>query len=87
MVDVQISLTARDDLESLPPDVQERIKDKLLNDVVDCPERYLKPLSGSEYQAIRVGDYRVIVDYDNDEDRMKVLAVGHRSTVYDRSLE
>lgn len=87
MVDVAISLSARDDLEDLPDDVQERIKTKLLNDVTEEPERHLRTLSNSEYHSIRVGDYRIIADYETNDDLLKVLAVGHRSTIYDRELD
>jgi mRNA-degrading endonuclease RelE of RelBE toxin-antitoxin system len=87
MVDVAISLSARDDLEELPVDVQERIKQKLLNDVSEEPERHLRTLSNSEHHSIRVGDYRVIVDYESGEELLKVLTVGHRSTIYDRELD
>lgn len=87
MVDVAISLSARDDLEDLPRDVQERIKGKLLNDVTEEPQRHLRSLSNSEYNSIRVGDYRVIVDFEGTEGLLKVLAVGHRSTIYDRELD
>jgi len=87
MSDVAISLSARDDLEDLPADVQERVKTKLLEDVADEPERYLRTLSNSEYNSVRVGDYRVIVDHEPNEELLKVLAVGHRSTIYDRELD
>ncbi len=81
MTRVDISLTAREQLNSLSTAAQRRIKTKLLNEVSDDPERYLRPLSNSPHQSIRVGDYRV--DYDGDSDRIKIHDVGHRRNIYD----
>ncbi|RRJ28643.1 type II toxin-antitoxin system RelE family toxin [Halocatena pleomorpha] len=83
MTRVDISLTAREQLNDLSTAAQQRIKTKLLNEVSDDPERYLRPLSNSPHQSIRVGDYRVIVDYDGDSDRIKIHDVGHRRNIYD----
>lgn len=87
MVDIDISHSALDDLESLPSDVQDRIKSKLLGDVSDDPSRHLRPLESSEYYSIRVGEYRVIVDHVPDNSRIKVFAVGHRKKIYDRYFD
>lgn len=83
MTNIDISLAARDYLQSLPSDVQERVKSKLLGEVSDDPERYLRPLSNSPHQSIRVGDYRVIAEYDDGNDRLKIHDVGHRRNIYD----
>ena len=81
MTDVLLSETARDRLSDLEADVRERIKDALreIN-----PDRDLSRLSGEDVYKCRVGDYRVIADWDRQEDTVYVLTVGHRSTVYDR---
>jgi len=81
MTDVLLSETARDRLADLEADVRERIKDALreIN-----PDRDLSRLSGEDVYKCRVGDYRVIADWDRQEDTVYVLTVGHRSTVYDR---
>lgn len=83
MTQVDISLTARDALESFSPDVKERIKDKLLGEISDDPERHLRPLSNSPHRRIRIGDYRVIAAYDDESDRLKIHDVGHRRNIYD----
>ena len=81
MTDILLSETARDRLADLEADVRERIKDALreIN-----PDRDLSRLSGEDMYKCRVGDYRVIADWDRQEDTVYVLTVGHRSTVYDR---
>jgi len=83
MTDVRISETAKDALTDLPPDVQERIKSKLLDEVVRDPDRYIKPLSGEPHGRIRVGAYRVVVEYDEATDELRIHEVGHRDGVYD----
>lgn len=82
MTRVEISLTTRDQLHDLSENVQGRIKTKLLDEVSDDPERYLRPLSNSSHRSIRVGDYRVIASYDEEEDRLKDHDVGHRRNIY-----
>ena len=42
--------------------------------------RGAKKLSGRPYYRIRVGNYRII--YDFDDELLKVITVGHRSRVY-----
>jgi len=87
MVQVVISETARDDLASLPDDVQDRITEKFTNAVSDDPERHLRSLSNSNYQSVRIGDYRAVVEHAKDADQLRIHAVGHRSTIYDRELD
>jgi mRNA interferase RelE/StbE len=81
MTDILLSETARDRLSDLEADVRERIKDALreIN-----PDRDLSRLSGEDVYKLRVGDYRVIADWDRQQDKVYVLTVGHRRNVYDR---
>ncbi len=81
MTEVLLSERARDRLADLDPDVRERIKDALR---ALQPDRDLSQLSGADVYKYRVGDYRVIADWDRKEEKVYVLTVGHRSTVYDR---
>jgi|APHM01.1.fsa_nt_gi Cytotoxic translational repressor of toxin-antitoxin stability system len=83
MADVEISLAARDELEALEPDIQDRITEKLLEDVAERPDRHLVRLSGRDDYRVRVGDYRVIVEWDKTENTLRVTKVEHRDTVYD----
>ena len=81
MTDVLLSETARDRLSGLDADVRERIKDALRE--ID-PDRDLSRLSGDDVYKLRVGDYRVIADWDRQAENVYVLTVGHRRNVYDR---
>lgn len=46
------------------------------------PEAHLKKLVGDEGFRLRVGDYRVILDLDNERLTVLVLGIGHRKNVY-----
>jgi len=69
-------------LEDAEKETQERIVKKL-DSIKDFPEHYLTHLSGRPYYRLRVGDYRVIVDWQKEEDELFVRRIGHREGVYD----
>jgi mRNA interferase RelE/StbE len=81
MTEVLLSARARDRLTELEPDIQSRIKESLRE---ISPERDLSPLSGEDVFKFRVGDYRVIIDWDRTNDTVYVLTLGHRRNIYDR---
>lgn len=81
MTEVLLSERARDRLADLDPEVRDRITDAL-RDI--NPDRDLSRLSGDDVFKFRVGDYRVITDWDREEDTVYVLTVGHRRNIYDR---
>jgi mRNA interferase RelE/StbE len=83
MTEVKISLAAKEELEALDPPVRNRIRNKLLDEVADRPDRHLVRLSGREDHRVRIGDYRVIVDWDKAAGVLRVTKVEHRDTVYD----
>jgi mRNA interferase RelE/StbE len=65
----------------------ERIVSKL-DDVTWNVEHYLqgRQMTGQPHYSLRVGDYRIIIDWRRDEangDVLFVRRVGHRSNVYD----
>jgi mRNA interferase RelE/StbE len=69
-------------LEKAEPGTRERIVKKL-DSIQDFPEHYLKRLSGSPYHRLRVGDYRVIIDWKRDDDELQVREINHREGAYD----
>jgi mRNA interferase RelE/StbE len=83
-VEVDYSQQAAEQLEDLETETAERIVSKLDN-VVWKPAHYLNSLSGSPYHRLRVGDYRVIINWRHDEDPevLFVREVGHRRNIYD----
>lgn len=69
-------------LQSLPNDVESRIRSKL-DDAGASPGRHLKPLKGRDEYSLRIGKRRAIVDWDEPRDELRVLEVDTRDTVYD----
>lgn len=84
MAEIEVSSQAADWLRDAEPDVRDRIMKKLRS-IEDFPDHYLKRLSGSPYYRLRVGDYRVIIDWRQDEDpeTLFVRDIEHRQNVYD----
>lgn len=54
--------------------------------VSEDPRDFLKPLEGyypPNFSA-RVGDYRIVVELDDNRHVIRVRGIGHRRNVYDR---
>lgn len=85
MADAELSERALERLNDLEPEHRDRIKKKL-GSITDWPDHFLEPLSGSDAYKLRVGDYRVIIDWDKDNEKLYVLTLGHRRNVYDREF-
>ncbi len=71
-------------LQSLPPNIRERIRDRLDALATDPRPHGIKALQGGAkgYLRLRVGDYRAIYRVDDDRLSVLVVAVGHRRDVY-----
>jgi mRNA interferase RelE/StbE len=87
MTEVYFTERGQDRLEDLDPETKDRIKSKL-RDIRDWPEHFLKPLSGRDDYVLRVGDYRVLIQWarNEDDDVLYVKSVGHRRNFYDREM-
>lgn len=70
-------------LDALPNNVQERILDKILLLVEDPRPIGVKKLKGfdNEYR-IRIGDYRVRYEIDDQSSTVLVLHCKHRKDIY-----
>ena len=69
-------------LFNLPPQVRETIESKIRqlgSRLADYPHQRLT--GRSEYR-LRVGDYRVIYDFDRDRNIIYLIAVGNRKEIY-----
>ncbi len=73
---------AREAFEKIEHSVRKGIKDKIL-ELKQYPEERGKHLKYSSFWRIRVGSYRVIYEVDNKKERVIVLFIGHRESVYD----
>jgi len=81
----QIVLTpaARRDLRSLPRTILRRVDAKILALGRDPHPQDAKKLRGQEgFLRVRVGDYRIIYQVEDDHLIVVVVRVGHRREVY-----
>ena len=80
--DWALSQRADDQFASLHPDVQERIVSKL-DEVVSSewrePDAFLEPLTGSPFQKLRVGDYRLGCRLVRENRLLRVESIRKRS--------
>lgn len=83
--DWAFSPRADDQFASLEPAIQERIVSKL-DEVVSSdwrePEAFLEPLTGSPFQKLRVGDYRLGCRLIQDDRLLRVESIRKRSGAY-----
>ncbi len=68
-------------LKKLENNIQERII-KVLERIRIRPESFVTKIVGDPGYRLRVGEYRVIVDIDNDKLLILVIKIGHRSKIY-----
>lgn len=78
---VIFSPKAEQDLKKLDWLVQDRII-KVLERIKIRPESFVEKLVGMEGYKLRVGDYRLYLDIQNDKLIILVLKVGHRRKFY-----
>jgi len=55
---------------------------KKVNSIIENPRRYLDTLVSIEGYKLRVGDYRVLLDIDENKKMINVLLVGLRKNIY-----
>ncbi len=70
-------------LKKLEKKIHERII-AVLERIRIRPEAYVTKLVDDPGYKLRVGDYRVIMDIENNKLKILVLKVGHRKNIYDR---
>ena len=73
---------ARDFLRKLPSNVSRRIFDKVDNEIKNNVERFLETLAGKDFYKIRIGDYRLFVDYYKKENLLVIRTIRHRKNAY-----
>ena len=70
-------------LEKLDKISRERIFNKIMSTKED-PFHYFEKLTKSKFYKLRVGNYRIIADIDENEIEILVLLIGHRKNIYDK---
>ncbi|MEH2416720.1 type II toxin-antitoxin system RelE family toxin [Nostoc sp.] len=81
--EVKFSKGAKKQFRKLPLDVQERIQTKINELAIEPRQNGVKKLQGDDNSyRVRVGDYRVIYELDDDVLIVTVIKIGHRSEIY-----
>ena len=82
--EVRVSSAARRQLERLPATVATAVVEFLTVVLPGNPLRLSKPLTGdlAGLRSARRGDYRVLLEVDEDRRRILVVRVAHRSDAY-----
>ena len=84
--ELEIASSAKREIRRLPDDLLRRINRQILS-LAENPFLHgtlrLKDRSG---YRVRVGNWRILFDVYLKEQRIVILAVGHRSKVYKREL-
>ena len=83
MYEVIFSSKAENQLKKLDKQIQERII-VALERISIRPEHFVEKLIGETGFKLRVGDYRIILDIDNNKLLILVLKLGHRKNIYNR---
>lgn len=81
-----IERRAIEELEILPGHIQERIKAKIKEILIQNPlpggKGDIKKLKNSPYWRLRIGDYRVRYRPDRKEKKVYILSIQHRAKAY-----
>ena len=77
---VELSPKAYKFLEKTDNKLKERIKKKLK--ILENNPILGKPLTGSIYFSLRIGDYRVIYRIKRGKKKIKIIFIAHRKHVY-----
>jgi mRNA interferase RelE/StbE len=81
MYKIEFSEKAEKQLQKLEDDTAIRIVSSLERTTVR-PYYFVKRLEGTKYYRFRVGDYRIILDIQNDRLIIIVIELGHRKNIY-----
>jgi mRNA interferase RelE/StbE len=79
---INILRRAQKELANLPADVYPRVRDALRSLAEQPRPSGCLKLKGREGWRIRVGDYRVLYEIDDNKQIVSVVHIGHRRDVY-----
>ena len=81
MYKIAIDNKAMESLEKLPKTIAQSILKKI-QETKENPHRYFIKLTNRTDYKLRVGDYRILADIEDNELKILVIHIGHRSNVY-----
>jgi len=70
-------------LQKLPSALANRIVEKI-EQIKEFPEHYLERLEDTDFFKLRIGKYRVLVDWKREENTLDILYIEKRSKIYKR---
>jgi len=83
MYKIEFSRLAEKKFNKLDKPIKKRIINKLKETRrSNKPRHFLESLKGVTSRKLRVGDYRLIVDVDDENKAIYILTLGHRSEIY-----
>jgi mRNA interferase RelE/StbE len=81
MYEIIITDKAKKKLEKLPFEIQKRIA-AVLERIRIRPFYFVKRLIGEPYFRLRVGDYRIILEIQENKLIIMIIDLGHRKEIY-----
>ena len=79
---INIKRSAEKELESLPDKIHDKVVSRLLLLKNNPRPQGVKKLRGETGYRIRVGDYRVLYDIDDENNVLEIYSIAHRREVY-----
>jgi mRNA interferase RelE/StbE len=68
-------------LEKAEMTVAKRIWNKIMSTKTN-PHHFFERLTGRKDYKLRIGDYRVIADINDNKKRIEITLIGHRKNIY-----
>lgn len=82
---IAVKRSAQKDLGRLPRRVQDQLSEAIADLAVEPRPPGVAKIEGRvDRYRVRVGDYRIVFDIDDDARLVTVTALGHRSAIYRR---
>lgn len=81
MIVVQWTNSSLEFLSKLDRKDSERIVKKI-DEIKESPLRYIKGLVNKDFGKIRIGDYRLFVDYSRNSETLIIRSIKHRKNAY-----
>lgn len=82
MIEISWDDKASSQLRKLPKEMVKRILLKIEKEIVAKPERHLETLVGVDFFKIRIGNYRLFVDYNKLQQKIIIRSLKHRREAY-----
>ncbi len=82
MYEILIERRAKKLLKNLPQDIKRRIDKSISSLALEPRPVGCKKLKDSRHYRIRISDYRVVYDIEDDRLLILVIDIGHRKDVY-----